>query len=214
MTEGWLERTLERCIKELKDRKACEFMYRVFKMIEELRLEECVAKNDIDKCFDACMKSCKNGNCDRLCEHAVDHAAVAVIARKMLLEAARIAARTRAELLGLLAVEFASMLERFIRELGDCRQKERAVYLFSTIAVELAKLVGSRELVLLIAPVLALTRECIEGQIDGVLETVRIIAGEEYAARIAAALEEGAVKIGSAVIRFPSSRREGYAKKA
>jgi hypothetical protein len=200
---------LERCVKELGDRRACEFMYRVFRTVEELRLEECVAKNGIDRCLDACMERCKDGDCDRLCDHAVGQAAATVTASVMLLEAAGAAVHAGADLLGLLAVRFVAMLEGLVRGLEGCHQKRRLARLFSMVAVELAGLVGTGEPLLLVAPALASARGCIEDQVDGVLSVVRLIAGDEYAARIAAALEEGAVEIGSVVVRFRPLRQAG-----
>jgi len=203
MSEEPLEKIFKKCIEELKDREGCEFMYRVFKIVDRLKLEECIAKHDIDMCYDKCIKECKDSDCDRLCDHAVGHAAASIVAREVLLEAARMAVNIGTDLLNALVLRFMTMLDKFAGRAGSCREKKRVVYLFSTIAAELMELTGVKELVLLMAPVLALWRECPGSEIDDVLEVVKIIAGENYAARIAAALEEGAVRIGNVVIRFP-----------
>ena len=63
------------------------------------------------------------------------------------------------------------------------------------------------------APAVAVMHDCIkqdeplEAELDELLEGLKLLVGEEIIARLNAALEEGAVKIGRLVIRFPPLRK-------
>jgi len=68
---------------------------------------------------------------------------------------------------------------------------------------ELKDLLRNKEVLLLLAPLLAVEHTCVGDEVFEFLEAARRGIGEEMTKRIVAALEEGAVEIGNSVIQFP-----------
>jgi hypothetical protein len=86
--------------------------------------------------------------------------------------------------------------------------------------IELKNLLRSREVLLLLAPLLAVEHTCVGDAVYDFVESARQGIGEELTKRIVAAMEEGALKIGKTIIWFPPVRhhyvsafKEGFVKK-
>jgi len=199
----------EQCVKELKDEKACEEITKAIELLETLKLEDCVKKHNPDKCYNLCMEKCQGNDCERHCGRVIAYAVAANSAREMLTTAAYLAMHTGIILPEAIAVIYIDTLAELERKVHDCKGKLKLTALFSGIAGELVGATGIKELTLLMAPTIATVRDCIEKQgelfeaeLNELLEGLKQLVGEEIIARLNAALEEGAIKIGRLVVRF------------
>jgi hypothetical protein len=208
----------EQCMRELGDREACREMAETVRVLEELRLEDCVRKHGFDKCYNLCMKKCQDSNCERRCMRAVAHAMATNKAREILTAAVQLTAYMDVNLPEAISMLYVNLLMEYERVANDCERKLRLMTLFSGIVGELVGMTGIKELTLLLAPAIAISRSCIkeraggtdevlEAELNELLEGLKLIVGEEVVARLSAALDEGVVKIGSFVVRFPPLRK-------
>jgi hypothetical protein len=196
-----MEEAVRACMEILRDRQACERVARSLALEGELQLAECARERGLDECHELCLKRCQGADCGDLCARAVGHAGAQALAREILLAAARIAAASGLRLDEAVVVSFMSAVQRSERAARDCAARERLASALTVAADELAHAAGHPELVMLAAPAISLLRDCPK-ELERGLESLKVL-GEDIAARVAAALEEGAVVIGRAVIRFP-----------
>jgi hypothetical protein len=198
------DKAVRACMEILRDRQTCERVARALALEEELRLVRCAQERGLDECHELCLERCRergHPDCGGLCARAVGYAGAQALAREILLAAARLAAAHGLALPDAIIVAFMNAVQHADRRARDCAARERLAGALTVAADELADTAGHPELVMLAAPALALLRNCRE-RLERALEALRLL-GEDIAARVAAALEEGAAVIGRAVVRFP-----------
>jgi len=193
----------EECLKTFNDPEMCGFGLKAVQLAEDLRLEECIEKRGAQKCLEKCLKNCRGGDCRELCLNAMDAAAAKGIARKLAQGAVAVASET-----GLTAPEAAAMGFSMLLEEpdGDCIAKVVSMRVLGLVAMELRNLLGTQDMLLLLAPAVAKAHECLGDDAFNLLDMLAPALGREAVERIAAAMEEGAVKIGRVVIEFPPAK--------
>jgi hypothetical protein len=193
----------EECLKKFNDPEMCRFGQRATQLAEALRLEDCLERHRPQKCLDICLKNCKEKNCNDLCLNAMDMAAAKSLARRLVQGAIDAASET-----GITVPEAAAMgFYMLLNEPGDdCVAKIVSMKVLGLVVMELKKLLGVQELLLLLAPTIAMAYECIGDDAFNLLDTLAPTIGWEMAERIAAALEEGVVKIGNIALKFPPAK--------
>jgi hypothetical protein len=191
------------CLKRFKNPEMCRFGFRVSQLAEGLGLEECIERRGPQKCLDACLKSCKGENCGELCASALNAAAAVGIARRLIHWAVEAARKTRLTIPEAVAVGFYMLLD----EPGsDCATRVSSMRVMGLAAVELRNLLGMRKMLLLMAPAVAKAYECIGDDAFTILDMAAPAIGQDMAKRIAAALDEGVVKIRRVVLTFPPAK--------
>jgi hypothetical protein len=181
----------------------CRFGFRAVQLAEDLRLEECLERRRPQKCLDACLKSCKGENCGELCANALDAAAAMSIARRLIHWAADTAPKTGFTVPEVAAAGFYMLLDE---PSNGCAARVRSMRVMGLVAVELRNLLGMREMLLLMAPAIAKAYECMGDDAFNMLDMAAPAIGQNMAKRIAAALEEGVVKIRRIVLTFPPAK--------
>ncbi len=195
--------TFKMCIEGTRDVEGCLFTEEVLRFMETMRLVECAASRTEESCLIECLYKC-GAECLEMCIAAADVAAGIAKARS-LAEDVKLAAEMGVDQLD-------AAVATFMMELSKAAGKgcpDRAIEarrLFITL-VELKNLLKERELLLLLAPLLAVEHPCTGDEVFETLEMIRKSIGEEMVKRITAALEEGAVKIGRTIIWFPPVRQ-------
>jgi len=192
----------EEC-KAFSDPEMCRLGFRAVQLAEALRLEECLERRRPQKCLDACLKSCKGENCGELCASALDAAAAMSIARRLIHWAADAAPKTGFTVPEAAAAGFYMLLDE---PSSGCAARVRSMRVMGLVAVELRNLLGMREMLLLMAPAIAKAYECIGDDAFNMLDMAAPAIGQNMAKRIAAALEEGVVKIRRIVLTFPPAK--------
>jgi len=209
----FVEDFYKQCVRELKDEGACKEVAKTVELLETLKLEDCVERHIPSECYNLCMKKCQDSNCEKLCERAVIHAVATNKARKILAAATRLVVHAGIALPEAIGAIYIDLLAEYERRIRGCEGKLKLVTLFSSVVGELVGATGIKELALLMAPAAAIMHDCIkqdeplEAELDELLEGLKLLVGEEIVARLNAALEEGAVKIGRLIIRFPPLRK-------
>jgi hypothetical protein len=193
----------EACIKAFNDPEMCVFGFRVVQLVEALRLEECLDRHKPQKCLDKCLKNCRGENCRELCLSAADVAAARGIARRLVRDAVAAASETGLTVPEAAAAGFYMLLDE---PGGDCVAKVVSMRVLGLVAIELRNLLGTQDMLLLLAPAVATAYECIGDEAFDLLDMVAPAIGREMAERIAAALEEGVVEIGRIVLKFPPAK--------
>ncbi len=193
----------EACLKAFNDPEMCGFGLRVIQLAEALRLEECLDRHKPQKCLNMCLKSCRGENCRELCLNAMDAAAAKGIARRLVQDAAAAASETGLTVPEAVAVGFRMLLDE---PGGDCIAKVVSMRVLGLVAMELRNLLGVQDMLLLLAPAIAAAHECIGDEAFDLLDMIAPTIGREMAERIAAALEEGVVKIGRMELKFPPAK--------
>jgi len=192
--------SFENCVGATGDQEACRTVQRVFQLVKELSLVECVERRKVKKCFDACLDRCGGEECVDLCIGALDVAVGLAVARG-LAEGAKMVALFGVSPAEAAAAAFAYMLQKAGRT--KCPERADAARILNIVAVELRNLLGAQDLLLLLAPAVAVVHSCIGDEAFDVLDAIMSAVGEETTARIAAALEEGVVAVGNVVVKFP-----------
>jgi len=190
----------EECLKKFNDPEMCRFGQRAVQLAEALRLEECLERHRPQKCLDICLKNCKEKNCRDLCLSAMDMAAAKGLARRLVQAAIDAASDADITIPEAAAMGFYMLLNE---PGGDCIARIVSMKVLGLVAVELKNLLGMEDLLLLLAPTIATAYECIGDEAFNLLDTLAPTIGQEMAERIAAALEEGIVKIGNIGLKFP-----------
>jgi len=189
----------EECIKTFNDPERCRFASKVAQLAEALKLEECLERRGPQKCLNICLKNCEEGDCDEVCFSALEMASARSIARRLVQGAVAAASEDGVTVSEAAAAGFYMLLS----EPGDdCVAKIVTMRVMGLAAVELKNLLGEQEMLLLLAPAIAAAYECIGEDALNLLDMMEATIGREMAERIAAALEEGAVKIGRFTFRF------------
>ncbi len=195
--------TFKMCIEGTRDVEGCLFTEEVLRFMETMRLVECTASKTEESCLIECLYKC-GAECLEMCIAATGVAAGIAKARSLAEDVKRAAE------MGVDQLEAATAM--FLIELNKAARKgcpDRAIEarrLFVTL-VELKNLLKERELLLLLAPLLAVEHPCMGDEVFETLEAIRSSIGEEMTRRVVAALEEGAVKIGRTIIWFPPVRQ-------
>jgi hypothetical protein len=193
----------ETCLKKFKDPEMCRFGLRVVHLAETLRLDECLERHEAQRCLNMCLKNCKGENCNQVCLYALDAAVAKNIARKLARGAVAAATETDLTIPEAAAMGFHMLLKE---PASDCVTKVASMRILGMVAVELRYLLGVQDLLLLLAPAIAMAYECIRDEAFNLLDMVAPSIGQEMAERIAAALQEGVVKIGRITLKFPPAK--------
>ena len=193
----------ETCLKMFNDPELCGFGLKAVQLAEDLRLDECLDRHGAQRCLEKCLKNCRGATCRELCLSALDAAAAKGIARRLAQGAVAAASET-----GLTAPEAAAMGFSMLLEEpdGDCIDKVVSMRVLGLVAMELRNLLGRQDMLLLLAPAVAKAHECLGDDTFNLLDMLAPALGREAVERIAAAMEEGAVKIGRVVIKFPPTK--------
>jgi len=191
----------EECLKRFKDPEMCGFGSRVVRLA--LRLEKCLERRGPQKCFDACLRRCRGEDCGELCANALNTAAAMGIARMLIRWAVDVAPKTGFTIPETVAIGFYMLLDE---PGGDCVDKVNSMMVMSLVAVELKNLLGMREMLLLMAPAIAKAYECIGDDALNILDMAAPAIGRKMAEKIAAALDEGVVKIRRIALTFPPAK--------
>jgi len=201
-----LDSLYELCLKVRKDPEKCSLGARIMELMDVLGLEECVQKNAEDDCFERCVKGCGGGElCMKACRTAVDGAVAKGLTKdilkgalEMVLESNLMISMPEAA-----AVLVSNLLEKRID--GDCAARTRLFNVMSIVVVDLRNLIGP-DLILLLAPLISATYDCVGEEADGLLEEIKNVAGEKEVEGVSAALDSGEVAIRRVTIRFPPVR--------
>ena len=193
----------EECLKTFNDPEMCRFGFRVTQLAEFLRLEECLERRRPQKCLDACLKTCRGENCGELCASALNAVAAMGVAHKLIHWAVDVARRTGLTIPEAVAVGFYVLLDA---PGSDCAARVGMMRVMGLVAVELRNLLGMRKMLLLMAPAIAKAHECIGDEAFNMLDMAAPAIGQNMAKRIAAALDEGVVKIRRVVLTFPPAK--------
>jgi len=196
---------LEMCIRGTGDPEGCALTHRVLEMVQQMDLVECVRGRGAKECFEECLQKCRGEDCGGLCISAVDVAYGMSLALDMARDV-QLAALMGVEPLDAAALSFAVRLEKVWEK--ECPDRAAAARILVAALVELRNLLRIRELLLLLAPLLSAEHGCTGEEVFEFLDSIVMAVGEEMVAKIAAALEEGAVVVGNVVIRFPPVRTE------
>jgi hypothetical protein len=189
----------EECLKAFNDPERCGFVSKAAQLAESLRLEECLERRGVQRCLNICLKNCEEGDCEEVCLGALEMASARSIARKLVQGAVAAASENGVTVPEAAAAGFYMLLN----EPGDdCVAKIVTMRVMGLAAVELRNLLGEQEMLLLLAPAIAAAYECIGDEAFNLLDTMELAVGREMAERIAAALEEGVVKIGNIALKF------------
>jgi hypothetical protein len=194
-----MEDRFRACVEGTGDVEGCLLTRDVLGLIEGMDLAECMRTRAAEECFAECVEKCGE-ECAGLCLAAVATAAGIAKARD-LMEDIALAASAGADPLDAAAAAVALELKKA----AEIECPDRAVVtrtLVITVA-ELKDLLRNKEVLLLLAPLLAVEHTCVGDEVFEFLEAARRGIGEEMTKRIVAALEEGAVEIGNSVIQFP-----------
>ncbi len=195
--------TFRMCIEGTRDVEGCLFTEEVLRFMETMRLVECAASKTEESCLIECLYKC-GAECLEMCIAATGVAAGIAKARS-LAEDVKLAAEMGVDQLDAAVAAFMMELSKATKK-GCPDRAIEARSLFVTL-VELKNLLRERELLLLLAPLLAAEYTCVGDEVFETLEMIRKSIGEEMTKRITAALEEGAVKIGRTIIWFPPVRQ-------
>jgi hypothetical protein len=133
----------------------------------------------------------------------MDMAAAKSLARKLVQGAMAAASDTGVTIPEAAAMGFYMLLNE---PDDDCIARIVSMKVLGLVAVELKKLLGMQDLLLLMAPTIAMAYECIGDNAFDLLDMLAPTIGREMAERIAAALEEGVVKIGNIALKFPPAK--------
>jgi hypothetical protein len=193
----------ETCLETLNDPETCGFAQATLRLAEALGLDGCLDENEPQRCLDACLENCQGENCRELCLGALDVAAAANLARRLIREAAEAAPKAGLTVPEAAAEGFRALLEG---QGGDCAARLASMRVLGLVAIELRNLLAMQDLLLLLAPTVAKMHECLGDEALGLLDALAPAVGRETAERIAAALDKGAVKIGRVRISFPPVR--------
>jgi hypothetical protein len=193
----------EACLKALGDLELCKFGATAVRLAEALRLDECLGRGEPQRCLDECLKNCGGEDCADLCLDALDVATAKSIAKRLAQEAA-----TTAPKAGFTAPEVAAVgLYMLLREPeDDCISKIVSMRILGLAAIELRSLLGSEDMLLLLAPAVAKAYECLGGKTLDLLDALKPAIGREMVERIVATLEKGVLKIGRIELKFPPAK--------
>jgi hypothetical protein len=190
------------CVEGTGDVEGCLLTRDVLGLIEGMDLAECVRTGTAEECFVRCVEKCGE-ECTDLCLAAVSTAAGIAKARNLMED---IALAASAGVGPLDAAAAAVVLELRKAVEVECPDRAAITKTLTIMLIELKNLLRSKEVLLLLAPLLAVEHTCVGDAVYEFLEAARQGIGEDLTKRIVAALEEGAVKVGNSIIRFPPVR--------
>ncbi len=191
------------CVNGTGDVEGCLLTEEVLRFMGNMGLVECLRSRTKKECFRECLYRC-GAECLEMCIMAVDVASGIAKARDLAEDVER-AAEMGADPLDAAVAAFMLELDKAARKGCPDRAIEARI-LFITL-VELKNLLKERELLLLLAPLLAVEYACVGDEVFETVEAIRKAVGEEVTKRIVAALEEGGIKIGRTIIWFPPVRQ-------
>ena len=191
---------LEACIEGTGDAEACRFTSRVIEMVEQMNLVKCVREKHAGECFKECLEKCRGEDCEQLCMSAIDTAFGMALALDVM-EDAKVGVLMGIKLLDAVVVSFVMHVEKVWEK--ECPDRAVTARILMVTLTELRRLLRKNKLMLLSAPLLSAEHTCVGDEVFDFLDSIRGAVGEEMVKRIVAALEEGVVKIGRTVIKFP-----------
>jgi hypothetical protein len=190
------------CVEGTGDVEGCLLTRDVLGLVENMRLVECVMTRTTKECLRECVERCGE-ECIDLCLVAVD-TAVGIAKARNLMSDIELAASVGIDPLDVAAAAVALELWKAVQM--DCPDRAVMTRTLVITVMELKNLLRNQEVLLLLAPLLAVEHTCMGDEVFEFLEAARRGIGEEMVKRIVAAMEEGGVKIGNSIIRFPPVR--------
>ncbi len=204
----------KKCIEATKNPQLCTLAYRAGQLTG--RLVECVVLRSAKECFEECLKMCRGEGCEVACLNAVETALGVAIAWNAVARAAKAADLLGSDLLNTVALTFDAELKKAWEK--DCPEKETASRVFAVAVAELHNIFKkvlnlqkhAQEVLLLLAPALALGYQCVGEEVFEYLDLLRPFiepakSGKEEKSiveRITAAMEQGGVVVGNVIIGF------------
>ncbi len=203
----------EKCVEATGNPQLCTLAYRAGQLVG--RLVECVVLRSAKECFEDCLKM-HQGESEVVCLNAVETALGVAVAWDMAARAAKAAALLNSDPLNTVALAFDAELKK--AEEKECPERETASRVFAVAAAELHNIFKktqelqkhAQDVLLLLAPALALGYRCVGEEVFEYLDLLRPFiepaesGKEEKSAveRIVAAMEQGGVVVGNVIIRF------------
>ncbi len=197
-----MEDRFRACVQGTGDVEGCLLTRDVLGLIDGMDLAECVRERAAKECFAECVERC-GVECVDLCLVAVD-TAVGIAKARNLMEDIALAASAGVDPLDVAAAAVVLELRKAVE--AECPDRAVITRTLTIMLIELKNLLRSREVLLLLAPLLAVEHTCVGDDVFEFLEASRQGIGEEMTKRIVAAMEEGALKIGNTIIQFPPVR--------
>jgi hypothetical protein len=199
----------EKCIERTKDSQFCEHIRQAGELADSLF--GCVMKKKDKECFEECLRRCKGERCGEVCAGALE-VALGALAAKDLAERAVAAAILGISPLDAAAMAFNAKLRRVEEE--ECPGKAFTARVLAATVTTLymglkeapALQEDAQEVLMLLAPALAVLYQCVGEDAHENLEMMRPFIGEA-AERIAATMEEGIVNVGNVFIRFKPAKQ-------
>jgi hypothetical protein len=197
-----MEDRFRACVEGTGDVEGCLLTRDVLGLIDGMDLAECVRKRTAEECFVECVEKC-GVECVDLCLVAVD-TAIGIAKAWNLMEDIKFAASAGIDPLDATAAAVALELRKAVE--AECPDRAVITRTLTIMLIELKNLLRNQEVLLLLAPLLAVEHTCVGDSVYDFLEAARQGIGEELTKRIVAAMEEGALKIGKTIIQFPPVR--------
>ena len=194
-----MEELFRACIEGTKDVEGCLLTRDVLRLAESMNLVACVQTTTAKECFVKCVENCGE-ECVDLCLAAVD-VAVGIAKARNVMEDVALAALAGVDPLDAAAAALVLEMKRAMER--GCPDRVAVARTLVITVVELKNLLRKQEVLLLLAPLLAVEHTCVGEEVFEYLEVIRPFIEEEMTKRIVAALEEGAVQIGRTIIQFP-----------
>ncbi len=212
----------EKCVEATGDPQLCLLAYRAGQLVG--RLVECVVFRSAKECFEDCLGMCRGEGCEVTCLNAVETALGVAMAWSVATRAAEAAALLGSDPLSTIALAFDAELKK--AEKRDCPERETASRVFAVVAAELYNIFRktpnlqerAQEVLLLLAPALALGYQCVGDEVFEYLDLLRPFIEDSakeakneserkgVVERIAAAMEQGGVIVGNVIIRFKPTK--------
>jgi len=199
-----MEDRFKMCVEGTGDVEGCLLTRDVLGLIQSIDLVKCVKTKGTKECLVECVEKC-GAECIDLCTMAMNVAVGIAKAGDIALDvafAASIGVNPLDAAAAAIVLELTKAME------VECPDRATIARTLVVTLIELKNLLRNREMLLLLAPLLAVEHTCVGDEIFEFLEATRQGIGEEMTKRIAAALEEGAVKIGNTIIQFPPVRSQ------
>jgi len=195
----------ENCV-EKAGQQLCSLLRRVNQLTKEL--VDCIEVRDAKSCYDACLEKCRGDDCKVVCVNAVEVALGVLAARDIARRAAAATGLLGLDPIDAIAIVFDAEVKKI--EKMECPERADVAMILAAAAVELHKaskvVPGMQErtqdVLLLIAPALALAYRCAGEEAFTQLDLMMPFIGEEAVGRITDALENGVVLVGNTLIKF------------
>ena len=196
----------EKCIEKFGSSQLCSRVQQIVQLLADLR--QCMKSQEEIDCFSDCFEKCEKEGCEEACADALVMFMGTMQAAMLGKRASQVAASRGLSHVDAVALVFEEELKNVEEE--DCPEKAISAQALAVAVIELNNSFQSvanlrdqaEDVLLLMAPALAVAHQCIGKDVFRYLELMKVLIKEETVKRIAAALEEGAVLVGNTTIKF------------